>query len=91
MTDEVQAAGFDVSERTVWKICSGNGWWSVFGKKRGRGNKKPGPPVHDDRVQRGFSASAPNELWLTDIERHEAFLDLAVMKGHRSMPVAAGI
>ena len=25
----------------------------------------------------------PNELWLTDIERHEALCDRAVMKGHR--------
>ncbi|MGJ9424201.1 IS3 family transposase, partial [Aeromicrobium sp. CF3.5] len=70
VADEVRAAGFDVSERTVWKICSANGWWSVFGKKRGRGSKKPGPPVHDDRVQRDFNASEPNELWLTDITEH---------------------
>ncbi|AXT86726.1 transposase [Aeromicrobium sp. A1-2] len=70
VTDEVRAAGFDVSERTVWRICSANGWWSVFGKKRGRGSKKPGPPVHDDRVQRDFNAGAPNELWLTDITEH---------------------
>jgi putative transposase len=27
-----------------------------------------------DLVQRQFTASAPNELWLTDIERHEALL-----------------
>ncbi len=30
--DEVSADGHQVSERTVWKICSANQWWSVFGK-----------------------------------------------------------
>ena len=44
-----------------------------------------------DLVNREFTATAPNQLWVTDIERHEAFLDLAVVKGHRSMPVAAGV
>jgi len=35
-------------------------------------------------------ATAPNQVWLTDIERHEALLNLAVVKGHRWRPVAAG-
>lgn len=61
--------------------------------------KKPGPPVHDDlcaqvdehgRVRHAFGAEAPNELWLADIERHEALCDRAVVKGHRGPPVAAG-
>lgn len=34
--------------------------------------------------------TAPNEVWSWDIECHEAFLDLAVVKGHRHVPVAAG-
>lgn len=38
--DEVTAAGHQVSERTVWRICSANEWWCVFGKKR-RGKKGP--------------------------------------------------
>jgi hypothetical protein len=29
-------------------------------------------------------------LWVTDIERHEALSDRAVMEGHRRRPVAAG-
>ena len=70
IVDEVRAAGLDVAERTVWKICSANGWWSSFGKKRGRNGKKAGPPVHDDRVQRVFTAHGPDELWLTDITEH---------------------
>jgi putative transposase len=43
-----------------------------------------------DLVKRNFTADAPNDLWVTDLERHEAFLDLAVVKGHRHVPVAAG-
>lgn len=70
VADEVHDAGFDACERTVWKVCSTNGWWSSFGKKRGKNGKKSGPPVHDDLVQRDFTALGPNELWLTDITEH---------------------
>ena len=70
LVDEVRAAGFCVAERTVWKICSATGWWSAFGKKRGRNGKKPGPPVHDDKVQRVFTADGPDRLWLADITEH---------------------
>ena len=38
-----------MAERTAWRIRSSNGWWSAFGRKRGRNGTKPGPPVHDDR------------------------------------------
>lgn len=68
--DEASQVGQQACDRTVWRICSANGWWSVFGKKRGKNGKKPGPPAHDDLVERDFTASAPNELWLTDITEH---------------------
>jgi putative transposase len=58
-----------MAERTAWRICSNNGWWSVFGKKRSK-NGKPGPPVLDDLVGRGFTADGPNQLWLSDITEH---------------------
>ena len=45
------------------------GLWSVFGKKRGK-NGKVGPPVHDDLVERDFTADEPNQLWLSDITEH---------------------
>jgi putative transposase len=69
LADEVRAAGFEVCERTVWRICRDNGWWSVFGKKRGK-NGKPGAPAHEDLVKREFIADAPNRLWLADITEH---------------------
>lgn len=72
LADEVHAAGFAVCERTVWRRCSENGWWSVFGKKKTRKRSKPGTPAHDDLVRREFTAAAPNRLWLADITEHRS-------------------
>lgn len=69
LADEVRQAGHVVCDRTVWRICRDNRWWSVFGKKRSRAGR-PGTPSHDDLVNRGFTATAPNRLWLTDITEH---------------------
>lgn len=71
LADEARDAGVAMANRTAWRICSDNGWWSAFGKKTARSSrKKPGPPVHDDLVRRVFSAQAPNQLWLADITEH---------------------
>ena len=43
-----------------------------------------------DLVNRQFNRDQPDQLWMTDIERHEALCNLAVVKGHRSWLVAAG-
>lgn len=69
LVDEARDAGEPMTPRTVWKICSANGWWSAFGKKKGL-SKKAGPPVHDDLVRRDFSATAANQVWLGDITEH---------------------
>ena len=80
LLDEAHDAGQLMAARTAWRICSDNGWWSAFGKKRGRNGKKPGPPVHDDlcavvddkgRVRHEFTAEAANELWIGDITEHQ--------------------
>ena len=70
LAGEAEAAGQRMCERTAWRICRDNQWWSTFGKKRGKNGKRPGPPVHDDLVQRDFTADDVNELWLTDITEH---------------------
>ena len=70
LADEARHAGYDVCDRTVWKLCSENGWWSVFGKKKSRKARRPGTPAHDDLVRRVFAATQPNELWLTDLTEH---------------------
>ena len=70
LVDEAHDAGQPMAERTAWRICSDNSWWSVFGKKKRGKNGKTGPPVHDDLVGRNFTAEAPNQLWLADITEH---------------------
>ena len=34
ISDELADAGFEVSERRVWRVCSQEGIWSVFAKKK---------------------------------------------------------
>ncbi|WP_431310274.1 IS3 family transposase [Luteimicrobium album] len=70
LADEAREAGHEACDRTMWRRCTENSWWCVFGKKKGKGGKRPGPPAHDDLVNRDFTAEAPNELWLTDITEH---------------------
>ena len=70
LADEAREAGEGMCDRTAWRICSENGWWSVFGKTRGKNGRKPGPPTHEDLVERDFTAAGPNQLWLTDITEH---------------------
>jgi putative transposase len=70
LVDEAAANGQPMTARTAWSICSANRWWSAFGKPRRAKGGRPGPPVHDDRVNRVFTAAAPNQLWLTDITEH---------------------
>jgi len=69
ISDELAASGLRVSERRVWRLCSEQRLWSLHSKKRGL-NRKAGPPVHDDRVKREFTAPDVNRLWLTDITEH---------------------
>ncbi len=72
LADEARDEGQAMAERTAWRLCSANGWWSVFGKPRGRNGKKraPGTPAFDDLVKRNFTAAEPNTLWLVDITEH---------------------
>ncbi|WP_216843330.1 hypothetical protein [Phytoactinopolyspora alkaliphila] len=99
LADEARDAGQPMADRTAWRIASANGWFSAFGKpKRGKG-RRPGPPVHDDlcavvdedgRVRHVFTADALNQLWLVDIERHEALLNRVEVEDlHRRAAAAA--
>ncbi|AUI51864.1 Transposase InsO and inactivated derivatives [Arthrobacter crystallopoietes] len=69
IADELPALGISAGENRVQRLCSSQRIWSVFAKKRGL-SRKAGPPVHEDLVDRDFTATAPNELWLTDITEH---------------------
>lgn len=70
LADEARRAGEPMSDRTAWRICAEHGWWSSFGKQRRGKRGRTGPPVHDDLVGRDFTATASNQLWLTDITEH---------------------
>jgi transposase InsO family protein len=69
LADELNAAGHQVGERRVWRLCRQQRLWSSTVKK-GRHGKRPGPAVHDDLVQRQFRSSRPDAIWLTDITEH---------------------
>ena len=69
ITDELAGRGVKASRNRVNRLCTVQRIWSVHSRKRGL-NRRPGPPVHDDRVRRQFTADWPNLLWLTDITEH---------------------
>jgi putative transposase len=69
IADELPAHGITAGPNRVARLCSQQRIWSVFAKRRGL-TRRAGPPVHDDLVQRRFTADAPDRLWLTDITEH---------------------
>ena len=81
----------DVARCTVERLMREMGLQGVV---RGRKIKTTVPGDLAERpldlVQRDFSADRPNQLWVADLERHEALTNRAVMKGHRLALVAAG-
>ena len=69
ITDELAGHGIVASRNRVNRLCTQQRIFSNHAKKRGL-SRKPGPPVHDDLVERRFTADTPNRLWLTDITEH---------------------
>ena len=69
IADQLAEHGITASENRVQRLCQQQQIWSVFAKKRGL-SRKAGPPVHDDLVDRDFTAPAANVTWLTDITEH---------------------
>ena len=83
--------GIAVARCTVERLMRSMG---LRGVVRGKSRRTTVPdttaPRPADLVERRFAATRPNQLWVADLERHEALHDRAVMKGHRLRPVAAG-
>ena len=69
IADQLAERGVTASENRVQRLCQQEQIWSVFAKKRGL-SRRAGPPVHDDLVDRDFTADAANVTWLTDITEH---------------------
>lgn len=70
IADELEREGHQVSEGRVHRLCREHRIWSSTTKMGRRATKIPGPAVHDDLVQRDFSAPGPDLVWLTDIAEH---------------------
>lgn len=51
---ELPGRGIIAGENRVARLCSQEWIWSISAKKRGL-NRRSGPPVHDDLVDRQFS------------------------------------
>ena len=83
----VYGRGVTVARCTVELVMRRNGLAGLPGRPRWR--KIPNQRIACDLVDRQFRRDGPNELWVTDIERHEAFLNPAVVRGHRLRLVAA--
>lgn len=69
LAHDITELGYTLSERRVWRLCRVAGIQSTIVKRKSR-YKSAGEPVHDDLVNRQFTADGPNELWLTDITEH---------------------
>ena len=83
-------AGYDVGRDQVARLMRVEGIAGVVRTKRVR-TTRPDPvaPRHPDLVKRDFTASAPNQLWVTDLVRHEALLNRVEVRDHRRSAVAA--
>ena len=71
LADELERVGLAAGERRVWRLCSQQRLFSTTVRKGRRGKAgRPGPAVHDDHLQRDYTAEAPNRKWVTDITEH---------------------
>jgi putative transposase len=61
--------GLIVNKKQIAKIMKELGIQGLPGPKKGTKNLK-NTPTCEDLVQRKFTATGPNELWLTDITEH---------------------
>ena len=89
---QLRREGHHVARCTVERLMRDMG---VAGAVRGRAWKittqsQPALDRPADLVDRTFVAMRPNQLWVSDFERHEALSNRAVVKGHRPVSVAAG-
>jgi transposase InsO family protein len=84
----VLGQGIGVGRQAVERLMRVAGIQGLSGRPRYR--KSAPHAAATDRVGRQFAREEPDQLWVTDIERHEALFNRAVAKGHRSRPVAAG-
>ena len=42
LADEARTSGEPMADRTAWRICRQNGWWSAFGRRQAAAGRRPG-------------------------------------------------
>jgi len=81
-----------ISRKTVAKVMRRLGLRGICPKRwRTTTIVDHGDAYPVDAAKRAWDTGRLNRIWVTDFERHEAFANPAVVKGHRGMPVAAGV
>jgi putative transposase len=90
MYKALRKAGIVVNRKKVRRLMRRHGMAGRHRRRRCR-TTFPGPDGYQipDLIGRRFAPGPPDVAWVQDIERHEAFLNLAVVKGHRHRFVAA--
>jgi len=91
---QLRRDGHEVNLKRVERLMRVEGLQGAYvPPKRGRSGDGvlgvDGVRIWPDLVKRDFQPAGPNELWCSDLERHEALCNRAVMKGHRLRFVAA--
>ena len=85
LTRSGQTVGRDQTARLMREL-------GIAGVRKGKPVRTTRPDQaadrHPDLVDRTFTADRPDALWVTDLERHEALLHRAAMKGRRLWALA---
>ena len=88
----LRGTGLDVARCTIERLYAEQGWAGALRAKKVRttiADEKAARPA--DLVERDFTATAPNQLWVADFERHEALSNrVGVGDLHRLAVAAAG-
>ena len=89
---ELAAEGICVGRKRVARLMRQARIQGIHRRRRVATTRaNPAQAAAPDLVRREFTATGPDRIWVADIERHEAFSNRAVVKGHRFVLVAAGI
>jgi len=82
--------GIRVGRKRVARLMRSAGIEGVYRRRRrGCTRRDPTAELAQDLVNRRFDVDGPNELWVSDVERHEALLDRAEVTGLRPRAIAA--
>ena len=79
--------GILVGHGQVELLMQRAGLQGISGRKKWRRIKPD--TIATDLVERDFNRSGPNQLWVTDIVRHEALLNRVEVRDHHRPAVAA--